>query len=120
MRVSIAEAWTTRSTRPRHSSSWSSTVSTRPASSWTPAPASVARLGGAWRPASFLMAYTVQRYLSGEWDDAVDDVDNSDELAGVTGEGYHLIITRGVQALMQFHRNDVEAAAETRDAPWTS
>ena len=69
------------------------------------------QLGTHWHQASYLMAYTVQRYLSGEWDDAVDDVDNSDELADVTGEGYHLIITRGVQALMQLHRNDVEAAA---------
>ena len=71
------------------------------------------QLGAHWHQASYLMAYTVQRYLSGEWDDAVDDVDNSDELADVTGEGYHLIITRGVQALMQLHRNDVEAAADT-------
>ncbi len=71
------------------------------------------QLGAHWHQASYLMAHTVQRYLSGEWDDAIDDVDTSDELADVTGEGYHLIITRGLQALMQLHRNDVVAAADT-------
>ena len=71
------------------------------------------QLGTHWHQASYLMAYAVQRYLSGEWDDAGEDADTSDELADVTGEGYHLIITRGVQALMQLHRNDVEAAADT-------
>ena len=38
-------AWTTRSTPRRRSFSWSSTDSTRPASSWTPAPASVTSSG---------------------------------------------------------------------------
>ena len=71
------------------------------------------QLGAHWHQASYLMAYAVQRYLSGEWDDAGDDADTSDELADLTGEGYHLIITRGVQALIQLHRNNVEAAEDT-------
>jgi DNA-binding CsgD family transcriptional regulator/tetratricopeptide (TPR) repeat protein len=66
-----------------------------------------------WHQASYLMAYAVQRYLAGEWEDAGDDADTSDELADVTGEGYHLIITRGIQAMLQLHRNDVAAAAGT-------
>ena len=73
------------------------------------------QLGARWHQASYLMAYAVQRYLSGDWDDADDEADTSDELADVTGEGYHLIITRGIRSLVQLHRNDVEAAADSAE-----
>src|SRR4029079_18370064 len=70
-------------------------------------------LGAGWHQPSYLMAYATERFLTGEWDDAGCEVDTSNDLAAETGEGYHLVITRGILALMQLHRNDVGAAEAT-------
>ena len=53
------------------------------------------------------------RYLAGEWDDALAELEASAELAGQTGEAYTLVLGQSVKALIEFHRNDLRGAAES-------
>jgi DNA-binding CsgD family transcriptional regulator len=53
------------------------------------------------------------RYLAGEWDDALAELEASAELAGQTGEAYTFVLGQSVKALIEFHRNDLRGAAET-------
>lgn len=61
------------------------------------------------------MVRAVERFTVGEWDEAVSEVEASVELAREGGETYNLIVSRGVLALIFFHRNDLARAEQTAE-----
>jgi DNA-binding CsgD family transcriptional regulator len=69
-------------------------------------------LGTAWHLPSFSMVSAVGHYTSGEWDEAVNDVNASLELAGATGEAYGIPIGLSLSAAISLHRNDLPRARE--------
>jgi len=68
-----------------------------------------------WHEPSYQMVRAVERFVAGEWDDAVDEATANVELAADTGESYSLIVSRGVHALICLHRNQIASAAELAD-----
>jgi tetratricopeptide (TPR) repeat protein len=72
-------------------------------------------LGIPWHSASYQMVRAVERFTVGEWDEAVSEVEASVELAREGGETYNLIVSRGVLALIFFHRNDLARAEQTAE-----
>jgi len=72
-------------------------------------------MGIRWHQPSYQMVRAVERFVAGEWDDAVDEVTANVELAADTGESYSLIVSRGVHSLICLHRNEIARAAELAD-----
>jgi DNA-binding CsgD family transcriptional regulator/tetratricopeptide (TPR) repeat protein len=70
------------------------------------------RIGARWALPSFQVFFAVERYLAGEWDDAVVEVDASVEQAEETGERYSLVLGFSVAALIALHRGDLRRAEE--------
>ena len=70
-------------------------------------------LGARWHAGEYHDILALSRYLAGEWDDALAELETGAELAGETGEAYTRILGQAVQALIEFHRNDLQAAAAT-------
>ena len=58
-------------------------------------------LGNPWHLANYQMVRTLERYVSGEWDDAVAEIEASIELAQETGEAYGLVICRSLRAMIR-------------------
>src|SRR5690349_14320545 len=54
----------------------------------------------------------MQYFVTGQWDEAVVEVEASIELAAGTGESFGLLVGRSVLALISLHRNDIRRAAE--------
>jgi len=73
-------------------------------------------LGIRWHLNEYHDILALGRYLAGEWDDALAELDASAELADQTGEAYTFILGQSVKALIEFHRNDLRGAAETTRA----
>jgi ATP/maltotriose-dependent transcriptional regulator MalT len=69
-------------------------------------------MGIRWHQPSYQMVGVVERFVAGEWDEAVDEVTANVELAADSGEAYTLIVSRGVHSLICLHRNDVASATE--------
>ena len=69
-------------------------------------------MGIRWHEPSYQMVRAVERFVAGEWDEAVDEVTAGVELAGESGESYSLIVSRGVHSLICLHRNQIAPAAE--------
>ena len=65
-----------------------------------------------WHQPSYQMVRTVERFVAGEWDEAVELATANVELADETGESYTLIVSRGVHALICLHRNDIATATD--------
>jgi len=57
-----------------------------------------------------------ERFVAGEWDDAIAELEAGFELAQEIGETYSLMYAHGVQSLISFHRNDLRQAREAVDA----
>ena len=72
-------------------------------------------LGIRWHLPSYQMVRLVERFIAGEWDDAVAEVEASRDLARETGETYTVIVANSVLALICLHRNDVARAATVAD-----
>ena len=70
-------------------------------------------LGVRWHVGEHHDILALGRYHAGEWDDALAELETSADLAGETGETYTRILGQAVQALIEFHRNDLRGAAET-------
>ena len=70
-------------------------------------------LGVRWHLNEYHDILALVRFLAGEWDDALAELEASAELAGQTGEAYTFILGQSVKAMIEFHRNDLRAAAET-------
>jgi DNA-binding CsgD family transcriptional regulator len=69
-------------------------------------------LGSGWQIPNYQMFSAVTRFLAGDWDDAIAEVEASRELAQETGESYSLILGHSVLAMIYVHRNDLSGADE--------
>ena len=67
--------------------------------------------GVRWPLPSFAVFLGFERFIAGEWDDALAELESSLELAGETGESYSVNLARIVMSLISFHRDDLSRAA---------
>ena len=73
-------------------------------------------LGIRWHLPNYQMIAAVTRFLAGEWDDAIAEVEAARELAVETGESHSLILGHCVQSLIWLHRNDLSRARQAVSA----
>jgi DNA-binding CsgD family transcriptional regulator len=73
-------------------------------------------LGVRWALASSQVFLAFGRFIAGEWDDAMAELEASLELADEIGETYNRIYAYGMLSLISFHRNDLTRAQEAADA----
>jgi len=69
-------------------------------------------LGIGWALGNYQLGRALERFLAGQWDDAVAEIEPDTWLAGVPGESYNLPLRRGVLSLIRLHRNDLPGARE--------
>jgi DNA-binding CsgD family transcriptional regulator len=69
-------------------------------------------LGVLWPLPTYHVALAVERFIAGEWDDAIAEVEASLDLADETGHSYRLMIGSSVMSLISLHRNDLNRAEE--------
>ena len=74
-------------------------------------------LGIRWQLPNYQMISAVTRFLAGEWDDAIAEVEAARDLASETGESHSLILGHCALALIWVHRNDSPAPARPRAQP---
>ncbi|HEY7048866.1 MAG TPA: hypothetical protein VH373_16710, partial [Jatrophihabitantaceae bacterium] len=72
-------------------------------------------LGLGWHLPSYHTATAVERYIVGEWDDAVVEIEASIELADETGMGRWLVLSHSVLSLIKLHRNDITGAVSAAE-----
>ena len=73
-------------------------------------------LGVRWPLASYETYLGLERFVSGEWDDAVAELEASLELAAEIGETYSRTYGLHLLSLIAFHRNNVRRAEESAAA----
>ena len=73
-------------------------------------------LGVRFALATHQMYLAFERFIAGEWDDAIAEMEASLGLAEETGEIYSRAYAYGVLALISFHRNDLGRARESAAA----
>jgi hypothetical protein len=73
-------------------------------------------LGIGWQLPNYQVISAVTRFLAGEWDDAIAEVEATRELADETGESHSLILGHCALALIWVHRNDLSRAREAAGA----
>jgi len=73
-------------------------------------------LGIGWHLPSYQMVTAAECFLTGEWDDAVAELDASIELATETRQVYGLILGRSMLSVISCHRNDLSRAEEAATA----
>ena len=86
--------------------------------------------GVRWPLPSFAVFLGFERFIAGQWDDALAELESSLELAEEAGEGYSVTLARIVMSLISFHRGDLSRAAAAvaaanrelagRDSPYSS
>ena len=69
-------------------------------------------LGTRWGFAHYQVARAMERFRTGNWDDAVAEIETDTGSAGETGQGQFRILGRSVLALIRLHRNDLPGARE--------
>jgi len=69
-------------------------------------------LGTRWGFAHYHLARAFERFRTGNWDDAVAEIETDTGPAGETGQGHSRILGHGVLALIRLHRNDLPGARE--------
>ena len=74
------------------------------------------QLGIPWGFAHYQLARALERFLAGQWDDAVAEIETDTGLAGVPGESYSLLLGHSVLSLIRLHRNDLPGARDAVDA----
>jgi DNA-binding CsgD family transcriptional regulator len=67
-------------------------------------------LGIRWHLPNYQIISAVTRFIAGEWDDAIAEVEATRELVEETGESYSLILGHCVLSLIHVHRNDLSRA----------
>ena len=75
-------------------------------------------LGVRWRLPLYQAVLGMERFLAGEWDEALAELEEALELATETGERYSLVLTHAVKALIALHRGELrqaEAATATAE-----
>ena len=73
-------------------------------------------LGNRWVLSTHHVVRGVERFVAGEWDDAIAETTMSLELAAETGDRFTLILGGSVLSLISLHRNELARAAEAADA----
>lgn len=73
------------------------------------------RLGTRWALPSYEVFLAVERFLAGEWDDAIAGLETGFALAEETGERYSLVFGLSVLAVIRLHRGDLGRAEEALD-----
>ena len=73
-------------------------------------------LGIRWQLPNYQMISAVTRFLAGEWDDAIAEVEAARDLASETGESHSLILGHCALALIWVHRNDLTRASQAASA----
>jgi DNA-binding CsgD family transcriptional regulator len=73
-------------------------------------------LGIGWHLPNYQVISAVTRFLAGEWDDAIAEVEAARELVGETGESHSLILGHCALALIWVHRNDLARASQAAGA----
>jgi tetratricopeptide (TPR) repeat protein len=69
-------------------------------------------LGVRWPLPFYATFLGMERYLAGEWDDAVAEFEAALELVGETGERYRLVLGHSVRSLIALRRGDLHLAEE--------
>jgi DNA-binding CsgD family transcriptional regulator/TolA-binding protein len=69
-------------------------------------------LGVRWRLPFYQAVLGMERFLAGEWDDALAEFEEALELAAETGERYSLVLTHTLKALIALHRGELRQAEE--------
>ena len=73
-------------------------------------------LGVRWHLPAYLNARGAERFIAGEWDDAIAELEASAGLAEETGSTYTLAYALALLSLISLHRNDLSRAAEAASA----
>ena len=73
-------------------------------------------LGVRWPLPTYQVFLAFERYIAGEWDDAIAELEAAFALAEEIGETYSRAYANGVLSLISFHRNDLSRAQETATA----
>jgi DNA-binding CsgD family transcriptional regulator len=73
-------------------------------------------LGIRWHLPNYQIISAVARFIAGEWDDAIAEVEATRELVDETGEDYSLILGHCVVSLICVHRNELGRAEEAASA----
>jgi DNA-binding CsgD family transcriptional regulator len=73
-------------------------------------------LGVRWSLPFHQMFGAYERFVAGEWDDAIAELEAGFELADEIGETYSRMYAHGVLSLIRFHRNDLSGARDAADA----
>ena len=69
-------------------------------------------LGVRWALAAHQMYLAYGRFVAGEWDDAIAELEASIKLAEETGETYSLVYAHGLLSRISLYRNDLSRARE--------
>ena len=73
-------------------------------------------LGIRWPLPSIAVSLGLERFLAGEWDDALAELESGLDLAGEIGETYSVPYAHSVMSLISLHRNDLDRAAVCAEA----
>ena len=73
-------------------------------------------LGVRWPLPSYQLFGAYERFVAGEWDDAIAELEAGFELAEEIGETYSRVYAHGVLSLIRFHHNDLSGARDAAEA----
>lgn len=73
-------------------------------------------LGVRWPLPSYQVFGAYERFVAGEWDDAIAELEAGFELAEEIGETYSRVYAHGVLSLIRFHRNELSGARDAAEA----
>ena len=73
-------------------------------------------LGVGWPVPSYHGARALERFIAGEWDDALAEAETSVRLADESGQTHSRILGCTVLSMISVHRNDLNAATKAADA----
>jgi DNA-binding CsgD family transcriptional regulator len=73
-------------------------------------------LGVRWPLPSYQVFGAYGRFVAGEWDDAIAELEAGFELAEEIGETYSRVYAHGVLSLIRFHRNELSGARDAAEA----
>ena len=68
--------------------------------------------GVRWPLSMYQVFLAFERFITGEWDDAIAELESSFELADEIGSTYNHVFAHGILSLISLHRNDLSRADE--------
>ena len=72
--------------------------------------------GVRWPLSIYQVFLALERFITGEWDDAIAELEASFELADEIGSTYNHVFAHGILSLISLHRNDLSRAEEAAGA----